>query len=185
MRVNRKSQASTNGQHAAKQRDDTNGAAPQAHDDHEPTEGPGPEPDVLKVLLKQFRELGEYFSYYVSAKTDSVKLSLRNVILWMVLAALGFVAVVALMVTASWLLLIGIAEGLSALCGDRSWAGNLMTGVLVLAGLGLATYYTLAKRARCSRERTVEKYENCQARQQARFGHDVAEQAAATTADKK
>jgi hypothetical protein len=183
MRANRKSHTSANGQHAPKQPDDTNGAAPQADDDHKPTEGP--EPDVLKLLLKQFRQLGEYFSYYVTAKTDSVKLSLRKTLLWIVLAALGFVAVVALMVTASWLLLTGIAEGLGALFGDRTWVGNLLTGALVLAGLALGTYYTLAIRARSSQERTFAKYEKLQARQEARAGHDAADDAAATTAEKK
>ena len=182
MRPGRKWNNTAKGRHTPKQPDDTNGAAPKVSDDYKPTKEP--EPDVLKLLLKQFRELGEYFAYYMTAKTDSVKLSLRNAVVGIVLAALGFVAVVALIVTASWLLLIGLAEGVSALFGDRSWVGNLMTGALVLAGLGLGTYYALAKRARFARERTVDKYEKCQARQQARFGHDVSDQAAAT-AEKK
>ena len=117
-------------------------------------------PDELKLLLKQFRELGEYFSYFVTAKADSVKLSLRHIVLWVVLVAVGFVAVGGLIIIASWLLLSGIAEGLSGLFGNRSWAGSLVTGFL-LSGrpLGLGTYYTLAKRNKIARERTAQKYE--------------------------
>lgn len=183
MRAEGNCHTSAERQHTPKEPGSTNGAAPHAHDNQEPTEGP--EPDALRLLFKQFRQLREYFSYYVTAKTDSVKLSLRNVVLWVVLAVLGCVAVVALMVSASWLLLSGIAEGLSALFGDRAWVGNLMTGVLVLAGLGLGTYYTLAKRARSSRERTVKKYEKRQARQQERCGRDVAGRTATTAAEKE
>jgi hypothetical protein len=116
-------------------------------------------PDELKVLLKQFRELGESFSYFVTAKTDSVKLSLRHVVLWMVLAALGFVAVSGLIVIASWLILSGIADGLSGLFGNRSWAGSFTTGILLLAGLWLGTCYTVANRNRIAREMTAKKYE--------------------------
>jgi hypothetical protein len=116
-------------------------------------------PDELKLLLKQFRELGVYFSYLVSAKTDSVKLSLRHVVLWVVLAALGFIAVGGLIVIACWLMLSGLAEGLGGLFGNRSWVGSFMTGFLLLAGVWLGMYYMVAKRNRMARERTAQKYE--------------------------
>jgi hypothetical protein len=70
----------------------------------------------------------------------------------MVMAALGFVAVAGLIVTASWLMLSGIAEGLGVLLGDRSWLGNSVTGFLLLAGLGLCMHRTAAKRKKTSRE---------------------------------
>jgi hypothetical protein len=130
------------------------------------------------------RELREYFSFYVAAKTDSVKLSLRNIVLWIGLAALGFVAVAALIISASWFVLSGTAEGLGVLFGDRLWAGNLTTGLLLLAALGLGMYYTVSKRMNTSRERTVQKYEERQARQREEFGRDVSDQAAATTSEK-
>ena len=76
--------------------------------------------DELKLLLQQFRELGDSFSYFVTAKTDSVKLSLRHVVVWVALAALGFVAVGGLILVASWLILSGMAEGLAELFGNRS-----------------------------------------------------------------
>jgi hypothetical protein len=172
-------------QETAKQRktasppDDSDGAAStDAEDNLNPAEGS--EPDVLKLLLQQIHELGEYISYYAMAKADSVRLSLRNITLTIGLAGLGFVACAALIATASWLLLIGVAEGLGALCGERPWIGNLTTGVLVFAGLGVATYLAIARRGRLSRERTSKKYEKRQAQQFARFGRNTARPTATT-----
>jgi len=141
--------------------------------------------NALKHLLNQFHELREYFSYYVTAKTDGVKVSLRNTSLWIVLALLGFIAVGGLIVTANWFVLSGTAEGLGLLCGGRAWAGRIIAGGLFLAALGLGICYTVARRKIASRERTVQKYEKRQAEQRAEFGHNVFDQAAAAASEKK
>jgi hypothetical protein len=142
-------------------------------------------PDVLKLLLKQARELKEYFSYYVAAKTDSAKLRLQDTLLWMVFAALGFVMLGGFLVTASWFVLSGIAGGLGVLCGDRLWIGNIVTGVWALAALGLGVYYVVAKHQKAARERTTALYDNRQAQQQADFGHNVSERAASAVTERK
>jgi hypothetical protein len=183
MKADRNSQTPGNGEHIPEHRSTGDASAPKATDDHPQTETT--EPDALKLLLKQFRELAAYFSYYVTAKSDSAKLSLRNIGLWIVLGTLGFAVVVGVIITASWLLLVGIAEGLGVLFGGRLWAGNITTGFLLLAALGLVMYYAVRKRMKTSRERTVEKYEERQDRQHEEFGHDVSDQAAATPSDKK
>jgi hypothetical protein len=131
------------------------------------------EREGLKLLLKQFQELREYVSYYVTAKTDSAKLSLRNTVLWISFAALGFVAVAGLIVMASWFALSGIAQGVGALFGDRAWIGAVITGVLALAGVGLGVSCAASTRKNAARKRTVRKYETRHARQRARFGRDV------------
>lgn len=156
---------------------------PNATDDHE--QGEKTIPDELKLLLKQFRELGEYFSYFVTAKTDSAKLSLRQFVLWVVLASVGFVALGGLIVIASWLLLSGTAEGLGRLFGDRPWIGSLITGFLPLAGLGVGMYGAVARQSRIARERTAKRYERRQARQQAQFGRNVADWATAATSQEQ
>lgn len=183
MKSDRNSQTHGNGQPTPEHRSIGDASAPKATDDldqREPTE-----PDALKLLLQQFRELAAYFSYYVTAKSDSAKLSLRNIGLWIVLGTLGFVAVAGLIITASWFVLCGTAEGLGVLFGDRLWAGNMTTGLMAFAALGLGMYYAVSKRMKTSRERTVEKYEERQDRQQEEFGHDVSDQAAATPSEKK
>ena len=158
-------------------------SAPEATDDfagEELTEN-----DALKLLGKQFRQLAEYFSYYVSAKIDGVKLSLRTAVLWVVLAALGFVAVGGLIVAASCYVLSGFAEGLSVLFNDRAWAGNIMAGLLLLTGLGFGLYFTFVKGKRASLKRRAHKYETRRARQQADFGCDVSKRAKGGPSDGK
>jgi hypothetical protein len=124
----------------------------------------------LKVLIKQFRALGEYFSYFLNAEADSVRLSFRNLFLSAVLAAFGFVAIGGLIVIASWLILSSTAEGLGELFGHRSWIGSFITGFLLLIGLWGAMYYNVARRNRIAGQRTAKRYERLQTRQQTQFG---------------
>ena len=138
-----------------------------------------PETDPFQVLLRQFKELGEYFSYYLSARADSAKLGLRNALFSMALAALAFVVAASLSVAATWFVLNGVAEGLGVLLGNRPWAGSLVTGFLLVAGLGGGVYGIVIRLYITTREGTVTKYENRQSRQQVRYGHNVADRAAA------
>jgi len=157
MRVDQDSAKPTNGWHKPDHRFTGDGSAPETTDDVE--QAGRTIPDELKLLLKQFGELGDGFSYFLTAKTDSVKLALRHVVLCVVLAALSFVVFGGLIVIACWLILSGMAEVLAELFGNRSWAGRLITGFLVLGGLGAGTYYAGAKRNRIARGRAAEKYE--------------------------
>lgn len=138
-----------------------------------------PEMDALQLLLRQLSELGEYFSYYLVAKADSAKLDLRNAIFSMALAALAFVVVASVSIAAIWFVLDGVSEGLSVLFGNRPWAGSLLTGLLLAAGLGGGMCGIVIRLKKTARERTVGKYENRQSRQQLQYGHNVAERAAA------
>jgi hypothetical protein len=106
-------------------------------------------------------------------------------VLWIASAALGFVTVAALIISASWFILSGMAQGLGVLFGDRLWLGKMTTGLLLAAALGLGMYYAVSKRIRASRERTVQKYEERQARQREQFGRDVSGQAAAPAYEKR
>src|SRR5213593_1165276 len=77
----------------------------------QPTDPPrgtdGEEPDALKALQRQFGELGEYCSYYLAAKIDSMKLALRSSGIQLAVGVLGFMALAALIATAVWLLVSG------------------------------------------------------------------------------
>lgn len=139
------------------------------------------EPNALKLLLKQFGELREFSLHYLSAKCDGVKLSVQSAVLSIVLASLGFVVVSGLFVLASWFVLSGTADGLSELFVGRLWAAKIMTGLLVLAGLGIGVCCLVVRRKAASRERTIQKYEKRQAGQNGKFGHSVTEQAAAAS----
>ena len=177
MNADRSSQAAARGHRPPESGDNGDASAHKEPVDSEQTEIS--ELDAMKLLLKQFQELREYLSYYVTAKTDGVKLSLRNTSLWIVFASLGLVAVAGLILTANWFVLSGTAEGLGVFCGGRLWAGKIMAGFLVLVGLGMGVWYTSSRRRIASRERTVQKYEKRQAGQQAEFGRTVSDRAAA------
>lgn len=137
----------------------------------------------VKLLLKQARALREHLATYVSAKTDSAQLRLRNAALWMALVAMGSATLVGLLVTAGWFVLHGVAGGLGVLFGDRLWVGNVVTGVLAWAGLGLGTYCVVARRMMLSRKATIQKYEERRTRRQEKLGHNVGDQAVETTTD--
>jgi RNase P/RNase MRP subunit POP5 len=140
---------------------------------------PTPATDPFQLLFGQFSELREYVAYYLTAKADSAKLGLRKALFSITLAALGFVVVASLFVAATWLVVNGTAEGLGVLFGNRPWAGSLLTGLLLAAGLGGGMYGIVIRLKKTAREGTVAKYENRQARQQVRYGHNVADCAAA------
>ena len=96
--------------------------------------------DAFRLLLRQFYELKNYFAYYLSAKSDRAKLGVRNAIVNLTLAALAFVVVAALAMAAIWFVLNGAAEGMGILFGNRPWAGNLLTGLLLVASLAGEQY---------------------------------------------
>jgi len=189
MRENRSANAGRNGhdavQHAASgstsAAEDTVDFDAEGTNDQQQT----PEGDAFQLLLRQFGELREYFSYYLSAKADSAQLGLRNALISMTLAALAFVVVAGLGVAATWFVLIGTAEGLGILFGNRPWAGNLVTGLLLAIGLGFGMCRVVFSFKKTARERTAAKYENRQFRQQFRYGHNVAGRAAAQGSKQK
>jgi len=141
--------------------------------------------ELFQLLLSQFGELRGYFSYYLSARADSARLGLRNTIFSMALAALAFVVAASLSIAATWLVLSGAAEGFAVLFGNRPWAGNLLTGLLLAASLGCGMYCLLIRLKITAREGTVARYEKQQSRQQGRYGDTVADRAATDESKQK
>src|SRR4051794_10920841 len=70
-------------------------------------------------------EVREYASYYVKARVDRMKVSVRNIAVMAALGIVGLIAAGALVVTAVVLLCQGIALGLATLFGGRMWLGDL------------------------------------------------------------
>src|SRR5829696_3776365 len=71
--------------------------------------------DAFKSLGTHLSELKEYASYYLAAKSDGIKTSFRNLALYAVLGIVGMMAGGAVVVTATVLLLTGIAGAISAI----------------------------------------------------------------------
>jgi hypothetical protein len=149
---------------------------PPVDDERSPT-------DAFKEMSSHFAELKEYASYYVAAKADGIKASFRNLGLFAVLGIVGLMVAGATVVTATVLLLTGIAGAISAIfrsdytMPDRTWIGGITVGLLVLGGIGIGTMLFMKKFTAASRERTVKKYESRQQQQRVQYGHDVHERA--------
>ena len=148
-----------------------------------PASGEGAVPDdqspaeAFRDVGTRLAELSDYLSYYVAARTDAIKASVRNAGLYAALGVIGLFAGGALVVTAVVLLLRGIAGGLAVLFGNRLWLGELVTAILFLALIGGGAWFMLGRLTKASRERTVKKYVSRQQQQRAKFGTDVKERA--------
>ncbi len=132
---------------------------------------------AFKDLSTRLDELKEYVSYYLSAKADGIKVTLRNVGIYAALGVVGLIAGGAFIVTLMVFLLRGIAGGLGELFGGRLWLGELVTAIVLLAILGAGTMFILNRLTKASRERTAKKYASRQQQQRARFGTDVNQRA--------
>jgi hypothetical protein len=139
--------------------------------------------DAFKDLGSHFGELKEYASYYIAAKADGIKASFRNLGLFAVLGIVAMMVGGATVVTATVLLLTGIANAIGeifrhdAVAPDRTWVGEIVVGLLILGGIGIGTMLFMKKFTAASRERTVKKYESRQQQQRVQYGHDVHERA--------
>jgi hypothetical protein len=56
-------------------------------------------------------------------------------------------------------LCLGIADGIAALLGGRQWAGDLITGAIVVGGLLLTAWFSIKKISNSARDRTRREYE--------------------------
>jgi hypothetical protein len=134
-------------------------------------------PDALAAVFKQLAEAVEYLAYLLATQIDRVKLKIRNLVLLVILGAIGAVAGLALVFCTVWLLLSGIAGGLGELLGDRPWLGGIIVSAVILIVGGLACWIVY-RRVKSSGLKSIRRrYEERQAKQRARFGREV-EQAA-------
>jgi hypothetical protein len=133
--------------------------------------------EAFKSVANRFSELAEYISYYISAKTDGIKLSLRNVAIFAALGVVGLVAGGALVATAVVLLCVGLAHALGALFGHIGWLGDIVAGIVLLALVAGGVYFGLRMVGKGSRTATVKKYAARQQQQRAKFGQDVRQRA--------
>jgi hypothetical protein len=142
-----------------------------------------PPAEALGAAFGKLRELREYFAYYLAAKRDLLKLTLRQTAIRAAIGLVGLIALTAIVVTASVLLCVGLAQLVSTWCGGRAWAGNLVVGVLLLALLAGGMIFGARYLSGMWRKQTVQNYELRRKRQRADFGHDVARDATTAAAN--
>jgi len=142
-----------------------------------------PAAEAFGRIKKDVGELKEYASYYVAAKVDGIKRTVRNIGLYAALGIVGLIAGGAIVATAAGLLIVGVAELLTRLFGDRAWLGDIVTGILVLGAIGVGAWMMMNKLTNTWRSQTVKKYEQRKQSQRERFGHDVPGRAAEAAAN--
>jgi hypothetical protein len=143
----------------------------------DPNYKPNPAKEALGRITHDLDELKEYAGYYIAAKVDGIKQTVRNVGLYAALGVLGAVVGGAIVATAAGLLVVGIAHALGALFGGRYWLGDLVTAVLILGGVGAGAYVMMNKLTGTWRSQTLKKYEQRKQTQRERFRRDVSDRA--------
>src|SRR5882757_4118051 len=87
--------------------------------------------------LQPFSELLEYFSHYLSAKADGLRLRGRKALFRVELEIIAVLGAAGAVVAAVVLISRGAAQGLTELFGNRAWLGDLAAGVALLVCVGL------------------------------------------------
>ena len=143
-----------------------------------PDEAPeNPAAQAFHRITRDAAELKEYARYYVAAKVDGFKRTLRNLGLYAALGVLGLIAGGAVLATAAGLIVVGFAQGLGRLFGGRYWLGDMVAGLVVLVAIGVGVWYMMNRLTGSWRSQTVKKYEERKQSQRERFGHDVVDRA--------
>jgi len=130
---------------------------------------------ALQILLRLVRESIEYGKYYLRVKLARLQLTLATAILVIALVLAGGLAGLAMVITASVLLVRGVAELLTEFLGGHEWAGDILTGVLILAGILAGTYLGVKGATRGLRSGFAATLESLRREQRERFGTDVRE----------
>jgi len=152
-----------NGHHAAcKVRESEEAARLKAH-----AAGSGPHP--LEPLLAHLTELQTHVNHYVQATADSFRLTARQLALKAALGLLGLLVGATMLVTAAVLVLQGTAGGIAVALGGRLWAGQLITGAVLLLFVGAGAWWMTSSLTKSSRRKTLEKYERQHEYEQARL----------------
>jgi hypothetical protein len=138
---------------------------------------------AFREAISQLGELREYAGDYIVARLDALKLSVRDAIIWLLLAILILLGVVCVVVTAIVIFCLGLAQMLAAALGGRMWAGNLIVGGVLIAAVVLTVRFGLKKMFDSSLAKTKGRYERKLRRERVELGHDAAERSTETEHD--
>jgi len=129
--------------------------------------------DAFRDAGEKLVELKSYVSYYVAAKADQLKTTVRNLVLYAGLGVVGlFIAATAIIMGVA-IFCLGFAYTLTAAFGGRAWAGFLVAGSVIVALIAAGAFVGYLMVTRSARKRMVEKYEQLQHQQRLEFGNDV------------
>ena len=134
--------------------------------------------DALREASAHFAELKEYATYYLAAKVDGIKVTVRNIGLYAALGLVGAIIGTAVLVTAGVMLLLGLAGAIGAIFDpDKPWVGHLVVSLLVIGGVVGGALFFMKRLTKTGRQQTIQKYESRAQQQRVQFGRDVHERA--------
>jgi hypothetical protein len=96
---------------------------------------------------------------YVSTQLHRVRVGVRHLIIFSFFAAVAALFFLGVMLTATVLLLIGLAGGISGLLNIPIWAGQLITAMLAIGAIILSVLVIIARMTKAARRRTISSYE--------------------------
>lgn len=150
---------------------------------NDPDDGAGnPATAAAKHAAHYLNELKTYATYFLSAKVDGYKATAKRIAILAGLGVVGLFVTIGILFSAAFLLLAGLANALGALLGGHVWAGQLIVGFLILAGVGVGALIVLKKVTAASKKQTELKYASKRNEQRVEFGHDVHDRARAAGA---
>ena len=130
-------------------------------------------PEALRRLRQQLAELGDYARLFVEAKKDAMLVTLRKLALWGVAGIVAVSVLCTMLITATVLGMIGLAQLIALALGDRLWAGNLIVGFGLILLVALGWFVTMGLVQRRFHKKTVKKYAKRHQAQRSQYGHDV------------
>lgn len=127
--------------------------------------------EAIDAVFKHVAEVRDYALLYVETRKDQVKVAVRQAITYAVLGLLALMAGATVLVVSVVLVLGGVAGGIGQLVGGQLWAGQLITGGVVISLAALTVYFAIRSATTTSRRKLGQKYERRRKELQTRFGH--------------
>ena len=146
----------------------------------------GAEYDPLKELSAVGTNVAEIVAYaqqFVAAKIAGGVYAVRKLAILAVLGLVGGIAGASIVVTASAMLVFGLAEIIAAFLPEQfKWAGKVIVGLLVLGATFAGLWLLLRFSVKAGKDTALQQYRLSLKKQRLSYGHDAFGRAAAGAA---
>jgi membrane protein implicated in regulation of membrane protease activity len=130
-------------------------------------------PDALAEALRRVAEARETIVHLAAAEIDRFKLRFRRLAIWAIVGIVALVILLAILATATALLIWGLASLMVSLLGWPMWAGALAIGGGVLLIAVLALVLDLWAWNREAFKSARQRYENRKQVERNKFGRSI------------
>jgi hypothetical protein len=110
----------------------------------------------------------EQATRYAMAQLGRVKAMVRSAILFGLLGIFAAAVAVTVIIVASVFLCMGVAGAIGEVLGGRVWAGELITGAVVIGVIGLSGYLVVRRLIGAARLQTIASFEKSSSQKTAR-----------------